>query len=290
MSRVWVRDATQADGATLVAFVLAEAREAEGRSLDPGAVSAAVTAALCDPALARYWLVLDGDTAVGAISVVREWSDWSNAAYWWIQFVFLAPEARGRGLLARMVDEVRRAAGAASAAELRLYVHPGNARAIRAYQRIGFAPLAYQILGQPVARPAGPSAALADDELWRQFHDRTLTAPQWTHTAHLRVAWLHLARYELDEAHLRMRAGIVRLNAAHGLVETPARGYHETLTRVWLHLVRAARRHTSGPDSTVVAGDPTLERTAPLEFYSRDRLFSLAARALFVPPDLAELP
>lgn len=140
----------------------------------------------------------------------------------------------------------------------------------------------------PVTPPVAPS--LDDDALWRAFHDRTLPASQWTHAAHLRVAWLHLARHELDEAHLRMRVGIIRLNAAHGLVETPERGYHETLTRVWLVLVRAARRGAAGADSTSVLSQPGLERTAPLGYYSRERLFSVEARARFVPPDLAELP
>jgi hypothetical protein len=136
----------------------------------------------------------------------------------------------------------------------------------------------------------------SDAELWRAFHDGTLPAAQWTHAAHLRIAWLHLARYELDEAHLRMRVGIIRLNAAHGLVETAERGYHETLTRVWLVLVAAARHRAPGPDSTHLFAEPRdtaargLDREAPLAYYSRARLFSVAARARFVPPDLAELP
>lgn len=132
--------------------------------------------------------------------------------------------------------------------------------------------------------------ALDDAALAHAFHDRTLPAAQWTHAAHLRVAWLHLARHELDAAHLLMRVGIIRLNAAHGLVETTTRGYHDTLTRVWLVLVAAARRRCLGADSTTILADPGLARDAPLRFYSRDRLFSLAARAAFVPPDLAELP
>ena len=133
-------------------------------------------------------------------------------------------------------------------------------------------------------------AALGDRDLWRAFHDGALPAAQWTHAAHLRIAWLHLARYELDEAHLRMRVGIIRLNAAHGLVETAQRGYHETLTRVWLVLVAAARRRAPGPDSTGLLAQPGLDRKAPLAYYRRERLFSVAARARFVPPDLAELP
>ncbi|HEX3757605.1 MAG TPA: hypothetical protein VHW23_02825 [Kofleriaceae bacterium] len=136
----------------------------------------------------------------------------------------------------------------------------------------------------------GTPGPLSDDALWRAFHDATLPAAAWTHAAHLRIAWLHLARYELDEAHLRMRIGIIRLNAAHGLVETAQRGYHETLTRVWLALVAAARRRSAAADSTSLFDQPGLDRDAPLTYYSRARLFSVAARARFVPPDLAELP
>jgi GNAT superfamily N-acetyltransferase len=291
MSDVWVRDATELDLPTLVELIVAEGHEAEGRSLDAEVVCASVTAAMRDPALARYWFAGTGSTVLGAIGVVREWSDWQNAAYWWIQFVFVVSDARGRGLLARLVDRVKHAAAAAAAPELRLYVHRDNARARRAYERIGFAGSEYMIMTQPIARgPASAAVALDDDDLWRAFHDRTLPAAQWTHAAHLRVAWLHLARHELDEAHLRMRAGIIRLNAAHGLIETPQRGYHETLTRVWLVLVRAARRRAIGNDSTSVVSQPGLARTAPLEFYRHDRLFSIEARATFVPPDLAELP
>ncbi len=129
-----------------------------------------------------------------------------------------------------------------------------------------------------------------DDALWEAFHERTLAHADWTHVAHVRIAWLHLARYGLDEAHLRMRAGIIRLNAAHGLVETPQRGYHETLTRAWLAIVAALRARDPGADSTRFLAIHELGREAPLRYYSRDRLFSLEARATFVAPDLEALP
>jgi hypothetical protein len=131
---------------------------------------------------------------------------------------------------------------------------------------------------------------LDDDRLWTEFHARTLPEAQWTHAAHLRIAWMHLARYPLDEAHVLMRVGIIRLNAAHGLVETAQRGYHETLTRVWLVLVGAARDRDPCADSRAFIATHALGREAPLAHYTRDRLFSLAARALFVPPDLAPFP
>lgn len=130
-----------------------------------------------------------------------------------------------------------------------------------------------------------------DAALWDAFHARTLSHDEWTHRAHLRMAFLHLAKYpDLDEAHLRIRAGIIRLNATHGLEETPKRGYHETLTRVWLVLVQKARAIEPCADSLTFLArhDELLDREAPLRHYSRDRLFSATARSIFVPPDLRE--
>jgi hypothetical protein len=132
-----------------------------------------------------------------------------------------------------------------------------------------------------------------DDALWAAFQDRSLPHTDWTHRAHLRVAWMHLGRWpSLDEAHLRMRVGIIRLNASHGLEETPLRGYHETLTRVWLALIASARKLDASTDSeTFLATHAALlDREAPLRHYTRERLFSGAARAIFVPPDVLPLP
>jgi ribosomal protein S18 acetylase RimI-like enzyme len=147
-----IRPATLDDLATLVDFVVAEAREAEDRPLDRDQVSQAVRAALENPHLARYWLLEGGGGEVdGAIAAVTEWSDWRNAAYWWIQFVFLRPEARGRGHLESLVGELERVARSLGAPELRLYVHPDNARAIRAYEKLGFAPSPYRVMTKPFA-------------------------------------------------------------------------------------------------------------------------------------------
>ncbi|HEY1960538.1 MAG TPA: hypothetical protein VGH28_33235 [Polyangiaceae bacterium] len=89
-----------------------------------------------------------------------------------------------------------------------------------------------------------------------------------------------------------MRAAILRLNASHGLVEGPERGYHETLTRVWLAIVGDVRSRGGTTESrTFVAENASaLEKSAPLRFYARDTIMSLRARAIFVAPDLAPLP
>ena len=122
--------------------------------------------------------------------------------------------------------------------------------------------------------------------------NRHLSHAEWTHMAHLRTAWLHLERWELDEAHLRMRVGIIRLNAVHGTEETVKRGYHETITRAWFAIVASLRRIDRCHDSLefVTSHASLLDRDAPLRHYTRDLLFSPRARAVYVPPDLAPLP
>lgn len=131
-----------------------------------------------------------------------------------------------------------------------------------------------------------------DETLWAAFRGRTLSDTEWTHRAHLRMAWMHLERWGLDEAHLRMRAGIILLNAVHGLEETPKRGYFETLTRAWLVLVADARTRArcERSDAFLDAHPELLDREAPLRFHTRERLFSEEARSVLVPPDREPWP
>lgn len=133
---------------------------------------------------------------------------------------------------------------------------------------------------------------MEDDKLWELFQASALSAAQWTHEAHVRTAYLFARRYSLDEAHMRMRVGIIRLNARHGLAESSERGYFETMTRVWLILVaHAAQRSAATQSGELLERCPELlDRMLPLRYYSKDALSRVRARAIFVPPDLAPLP
>jgi len=140
--------------------------------------------------------------------------------------------------------------------------------------------------------PLPMESSLTDEAIWQAFSASTLPAEAWTHRAHLRMAWLFLKRHPLDEAHLLLRVGIIRLNAFHGLVETPARGYHETLTRLWLALVASLMRAADAQTSAAFVDAHAVElgRDAAARYYSRERVMSPRARAIFVAPDLAPLP
>jgi glutathione S-transferase len=203
-----VRSATARDIARVVDFVLAEARESEDRPLDRAATTQAVTAAIENPGLARYWVLADRqDALLGAIAATTEWSDWQNANYWWISFVYLAPEARGRGLLEALVREVEATAQAERAPEVRLYVHPGNARAIRAYEKLGFSDMTYRFMRKPLPRVEAASLEPAEGGevvLWTSLRRCPWTLGVW---AALREKGIPFQAKTLDPNAGEIRAG-----------------------------------------------------------------------------------
>ena len=73
-------------------------------------------------------------------------------------------------------------------------------------------------------------SATDPDAVAARFAALTLPKHEWTHAAHLTVGVWHVDRYGAADALTRLRAGIRRLNESHGNVNTPASGYHETIT------------------------------------------------------------
>jgi GNAT superfamily N-acetyltransferase len=146
-----VRPAETGDLGALLGFIAEEAREAGEPVRDRATLERGIATALDDPSVAMYWLLLDhADTPCGCISIVREWSDWNALDYWWIQSVYIVPEKRGQGHLDLLLDRVSESARERGCTELRLYVHEHNRRAIRAYEKAGFAPLPYRSMTRPV--------------------------------------------------------------------------------------------------------------------------------------------
>jgi GNAT superfamily N-acetyltransferase len=140
-----IRRAVPADAATVVEFNQRLARETEGKALDPAVLAAGVAAALADPQVkGPYFLAVEGGTAVGQLGLTFEWSDWRNGWWWWIQSVYVVPEARGRGVFRALYEHVadlaRRDPGVAG---LRLYVERDNHAAQQTYRRLGMAASPY---------------------------------------------------------------------------------------------------------------------------------------------------
>ena len=124
---------------------------------------------------------------------------------------------------------------------------------------------------------------------------RTLPRPEWTHEAHLAATtYLLLRRPDID-IDKELPGLIRRYNESVGGVNSDTEGYHETITRVFLHGVRLflAEADRSEPLHELVNElllSPIGRRDWPLRFYSAERLFSVEARGHFVPPDIVALP
>lgn len=124
---------------------------------------------------------------------------------------------------------------------------------------------------------------------------RTLPRADWTHEAHLAATSYLLTRRPDIDLDQRLPDIIRRYNESVGGVNDDTQGYHETITRLFLHTVRLFLRDADqeAPLHELVnelLRSPMGRRDWPLRFYSAERLFSVEARRHFVPPDLAVLP
>jgi GNAT superfamily N-acetyltransferase len=143
-----IRPARPADEAVVVAFNAALATESEDHVLDPAVLGPGVRAALADPARCRYYVAERGGRVVGQTMVTYEWSDWRNGWIWWIQSVYVLPEARAAGVFRALHARIEAEARAEGAVGLRLYVFDGNRRAQEVYARLGMRDARYRVLEQ----------------------------------------------------------------------------------------------------------------------------------------------
>jgi hypothetical protein len=137
----------------------------------------------------------------------------------------------------------------------------------------------------------------SDDEvvaIGRGLVDRTLPKSVWTHRAHFAATiWMLARRADLD-ASQEMPGMIRAYNEATGGHNTDTGGYHETITQASIRAARAflAERRsdplfvTCNALMTSPLGDPAWI----LEYWSRERLFSVEARRGWVDPDIRKLP
>ena len=136
-----------------------------------------------------------------------------------------------------------------------------------------------------------------DGTFLAQFEACTLPFDQWTHRAHVKVAWLYLRKHSLDEATARIRAGIKAYNAANDVPDGPGEGYNETVTHAFMHIMHATMQAygelfpAKTADEFCDIHPHLLHRSLMRIFYSPDGRKDLAAeKVCFVEPDMCDLP
>jgi ribosomal protein S18 acetylase RimI-like enzyme len=161
---IHIRMAAPDDIATLADFNQTMAAETEGRQLDAQVLARGVAAVFDDPARGFY-LIAESRTSdldscedrpaedgspkpqvVGQLMVTYEHSDWRDGTFFWIQSVYVAPQARRRGVYRALHDEViARAKARGDVCGVRLYVERNNAAAQQTYEAMGMQRTIYEM-------------------------------------------------------------------------------------------------------------------------------------------------
>ena len=144
---ITLRPALADDAEFLAAGNAAMAFETEHKRLDPAVVTAGVRTALADPSKGLYFVAERGGRRVGQLMFTYEWSDWRNGTFWWIQSVYVLPEARRDGVFRALFRHVEQLATAdPSVCGIRLYVERENTRAQATYRHCGLHDAGYVVM------------------------------------------------------------------------------------------------------------------------------------------------
>lgn len=133
-----IRIAAPADADALVEFNQAMALETEGKHLKGDVLRQGVEAVFDDEKKGFYVVAEDAERIIGGLMVTYEWSDWRNGWFWWIQSVYILPEARGQRIYSQLYEFVKaKAAEAGNVCGFRLYVENDNYHAQKVYEKVG---------------------------------------------------------------------------------------------------------------------------------------------------------
>ena len=131
------------DADAIVQFQMAMAMETEGVTLDRESVQQGVSAVMKDELRGVYIVAKAGAATIGSLMITREWSDWTNRWYWWVQSVYVLPDYRKKGVFKTLYSCVKELAKEAGVSKVRLYVDRGNRLAQTAYEKLGMAECHY---------------------------------------------------------------------------------------------------------------------------------------------------
>jgi GNAT superfamily N-acetyltransferase len=143
---IHIRNATRDDVAFLRDCNIAMALESEQTLLAPEVLTRGIVAVFDHPERGFYVVAERDGMAVGSLLITHEWSDWRNGGWWWIQSVYVMPDARRSGVFTAMYREINvRARKSAGVIGLRLYVEKENTKAQQTYAALGMEPAYYSL-------------------------------------------------------------------------------------------------------------------------------------------------
>ncbi len=84
-----------------------------------------------------YLIIEQENDIIGQLMITYEWSDWRGMDIWWLQSIYVRKKWRRKGIMKRMLGEIKKMARERNVFALRLYVHEDNRNALEAYEKVG---------------------------------------------------------------------------------------------------------------------------------------------------------
>jgi len=135
--KFYIRKGEIKDRNIIATFNLKMAEETEGKSLNYQTVLRGVEEALKDSSKGEYFLAEHNGKIIGQLMITKEWSDWRDCFFVWIQSVYTIPEYRGKGVFSALYNHIKKIVRERGYCGLRLYVDNTNEKAIQVYKKLG---------------------------------------------------------------------------------------------------------------------------------------------------------
>ncbi|MBD3225147.1 MAG: GNAT family N-acetyltransferase [Caldithrix sp.] len=141
-----LRKATIDDAKTIASYNRNMAKETEELELDEENALKGVQSLFKHPDYGFYAVAEIEDDIVGSLMVTKEWTDWRNGEFWWIQSVYIRSDYRRLGIYRKLYEFVKSLADEnAIVRGFRLYVHRENYIARKTYHALGMKKTPYRI-------------------------------------------------------------------------------------------------------------------------------------------------
>lgn len=126
---------------------------------------------------------------------------------------------------------------------------------------------------------------ISDEAFEQLFESCSMPAEDFTHEAHLRLAWIHISKYGIDTAVENIKTQLKAYTASLGAADK----YNETLTIAAIHAVHHFRKKSSSDGfDAFIKEFPALKNNLKglLEQHYGFSIFSEEAKMKFLLPDL----
>ncbi|CAL1542237.1 unnamed protein product [Lymnaea stagnalis] len=129
--------------------------------------------------------------------------------------------------------------------------------------------------------------SVGDEIFLNAFETATLPFEDWTHEAHLRMAWNYITEHGQEKAVPYIKLGIQKYNEKNR--DKIKSGYHETITMFFIHLVSNAIVSSVNAKETfdefLVRNKHLMDKNLLFEYYKKETLFQEDAKNRFIVPD-----